>query len=99
MAPTTYIETSQLLALGLSNPSETRTTPSTALFRSPVAFFSPNSRVFTGSVTIVVESILQKFEAHGRKKTLRSEAFLSATSVSVDSFEHFFTTSEYFSVL
>ena len=77
--PTTaYIKTSQLLTLGLSNPSETGTAPSTALFLSPVAFFSPNFWLFTGSVAIVAG---KKFGAHGRKEKLPSEAFWSATSV------------------
>ena len=61
MATTTYIETSHLLALEQSNPSETI--------------------VFTGNVAIVVGSIKQNFETHGRKEKLPSEAFWSATSV------------------
>ena len=89
MAVTTYIETSQLLNLGLSNPSETRTTPSTAPCRSPVAFFNPNACVLTGSVAIVVEKLSTKVRSARPERKTFEGSILVRQKCSLDFSERF----------
>ena len=75
MKSTVYIDTSQMFSHGLSNPTKTGNTSSTALIRSPPTLFSQTC-VFNGCISIVVEDLPGKVQSTWpARKTVQAKHF------------------------